>query len=141
MGKKALLDRMNRENSGIQINLVSVNRLGEMTSEEKIRFILDEVEQGKVLVLERGLTPPEEARLIEATMREIDQDTFIGIEMQSYGQEEYKNFLQKLVMGGMPRPRMAVIGPATLLRTIHKDSKEIQTRVVGPGVEAPAEAT
>ena len=96
------------------IHLISHETVEKMGTEEKIRFILDEVEAGKVLVLERGLTPHEEAKLIEQTMREIDPDNFIGIEMQSYGMDHGKNLMQRLAMGG-PRPRMAVIGPASLL--------------------------
>lgn len=123
----------------VSINLVSTERLDNMTVTEKIRFILDEVEHGKILVLERGLTAQEECRLIEATMAEIDQDTFIGIEMQSYGQEQYRNVLQKWLNGGVPRTRMAVIGPANRLTTIRKDSTEIQARILtAEGVAAVA---
>ena len=114
------------------IHLISQEKIDALGHEEKIRFILDEVEAGKVLILERGLTPDEEARLIEQTMREIDQDKFIGLEMQSYGMDEGKNFLQRAVMGG-PRPRMAVIGPASLLQLVSKDNEQIVTRLVGKG--------
>lgn len=112
------------------IHLISQDKMETLSTQEKIRFILDEVEAGKVLILERGLTPDEEAKLIEQTMREIDQDRFIGIEMQSYGMDHGKNFLQRAVMGG-PRPRMAVIGPASLLEFVSKDNEKIVTRLVG----------
>ena len=114
---------------GVSINLVSAERLATMTPPEKIRFILDEVEHGKILVLERGLTPQEEAQLIEATMAEIDVDTFIGIEMQSYGLETHRTVIQKW-LGTPPRPRMAVIGPANRLTTVRKDSNEIQAKIL-----------
>ncbi len=112
------------------IHLISAEKIESMTTDEKVRFILDEVEAGKVLILERGLTPQEEATLIQQTMREIDQDGFIGIELQSYGMDEGKNFVQRMVMGG-PRPRMAVIGPAQLLRLVSKDNEKIITKIVG----------
>ncbi len=112
------------------IHLISQDKMESLGSEERIRFILDEVEQGKILILERGLTPQEEALLIEQTMREIDQDKFIGIEMQSYGMDEGRNFIQRAVMGG-PRPRMAVIGPASLLRLVSKDNEQIVTKIIG----------
>lgn len=124
--------------NGVSINLVSSDRLGLMTTTEKIRFILDEVEQGKILVLERGLTASEEAKLIEATMAEIDVDTFIGIEMQSYGVEVQRSVIQKW-LGTPPRPRMAVIGPANRLTTVRKDSNEIQARILtAQGIAAVA---
>jgi hypothetical protein len=114
----------------LNINLVSAEKIETLTTDEKIRFILDEVEAGKILILERGLTPQEEARLIEQTMREIDQDSFIGIELQSYGMDRGKNVVQRIVMGG-PRPRMAVIGPASLLQFVSKDNEKIVTRLLG----------
>ena len=121
------------------IHLISHETVERMGTEEKIRFILDEVEAGKVLVLERGLTPQEEAKLIEQTMREVDPDHFIGIEMQSYGMERGRNLLQRVAMGG-PRPRMAVIGPASLLKLVSKDNQKIVTQIIGaeavPGTAA-----
>ena len=117
--------------SGISINLISQERLTALSSEEKIRFILDEVKRGSVLVLEQGLTATEEAELIKTTMTDIDQDTFIGIEMQSYSQEDVKKgrWLGKLLRRKQ-QPRMSVIGPADLLKTIHKDGNMIQTMVL-----------
>ncbi len=93
-------------------------------------FILKEVQKGKVLVLEQGLTSMEQTNLIEHTMREIEQDTFIGIEMEGYS-EDKPTFLQKF-LGKMKKPRMTVIGPADLLKTIRKDNNMIQTRII-PG--------
>ncbi len=129
MGKKRQTTQLQQQ-AFPSIHLVSLEKMEEMTTEERIRFILDEVEAGKILILERGLTPQEEARLIEQTMREINQDGFIGIELQSYGMDHGQNFLQRVVMGG-PRPRMAVIGPADLLRLVSKDNEQIVTKIVG----------
>lgn len=117
--------------AGISINLISIERLTQMGSRDKIRFILNEVKRGKVLVLERGLTAREEAELIKTTMANIDHKTFIGIEMQSYSQEDVKkgNWLSKLLRRKQP-PRMSVIGPADLLKTIHKDGNMIQAMIL-----------
>jgi hypothetical protein len=112
-----------------RIHLISMEKMESMNGVEKIEFIIKEVVKGKVLILERGLTPQEETSLIAETMRVIDQDNFIGIELQSYGMEEGKNFLQRAVMG--TRPRMAVIGPADLLQLVSKDDEKIVTKLVG----------
>ena len=122
---------------GPNVHLISHEKIDAMGTEEKIRFILDEVEAGKVLVLERGLTPPEEAKLIEQTMREMDAEDFIGIEMQSYGMDRGKNLLQRVAMGGA-RPRMAVIGPAKLLKLVSKDNEKIITKIIGAEPDAAA---
>jgi uncharacterized protein len=127
--------------NGININLVSAAKLEKMATTEKVQFILEEVVAGKILVLERGLTSKEEAKLIEETMRAVDPDTFIGIEMQSYGVEPARGWGRLMAKTRAGRPRMAVIGPADKLRTIHKDSQEIRAMVVAPeGVVESAEA-
>lgn len=121
---------MTKKDKGISVNLISRQKLEELSSNEKLDFILKEVQKGKVLVLEQGLTSMEQTSLIEHTMREIEQDTFIGIEMEGYS-EDRPTFLQKF-LGKMKKPRMTVIGPADLLKTIRKDSNMIQTKII-PG--------
>ena len=121
---------MTKKDNGISFNLVSRQKLENLTSAEKLNFILKEVKKGKILVLEEGLTPIEQTSLIECTMREIEQDTFIGVEMEGYG-EDAPTFLQKLLGLGR-RPRMTLIGPADLLKTVRKDSNMIQTKII-PG--------
>ena len=121
---------MTKKDNGISFNLVSRQKLNELTSDEKLKFILTEVKKGKILVLEYGLTPMEQTALIEDTMKEIEHDTFIGVEMEGYGQDA-PTFLQKL-FGSSKRPRMTLIGPADLLHTVRKDSNMIQTKII-PG--------
>lgn len=68
---------MTKKDSGISFNLISRQKLEDLSSDEKLKFILKEVKKGKILVLEYGLTPMEQTSLIESTMREIEHDTFI----------------------------------------------------------------
>jgi len=117
--------------NGIKINLISSRKLDSMTSQEKLRFIIDEIKKGTVLVLERGLTAEEEINLIKTTMSEIDHQTFIGIEMQSYSAQdlEANSWINKL-LGRARVPKMSVIGPANLLKTIHKNGSIIQAMIL-----------
>jgi len=125
---------MIKKDKGIAFNLVSRQKLGGLSSSDKLRFILNEVQKGKILVLEQGLTSIEQAKLIQQTMKEIEEDTFIGIEMDGYG-EDKPSFIQR-VFGIMKRPRMTVIGPAHLLKTVHKDNDMIETMIIpGKGVQ------
>jgi len=121
---------MKKKENGISFNLISRQKLQELSTDEKLKFILKEVKNGKILVLEYGLTPMEQTHLIENTMKEIEQDTFIGVEMEGYGQDS-PSFLQKL-LGVGKRPRMTLIGPANLLQMVKKDNNMIQTRII-PG--------
>ncbi len=133
MGKKSKKNKKDKNkstSSGISVNLVSKQKLEDLTYNEKIKFILKEVKKGKILVLEQGLTPMEQADLIENTMKEIEHDTFIGVEMEGYG-EEKTSFIQKL-FGIIKKPRLTLIGPANLLKTVKKDSNMIQTEII-PG--------
>jgi hypothetical protein len=121
---------MKKKEDGISFNLVSRQKLGELSKEEKLKFILKEVKKGKILVLEYGLTPIEQTNLIENTMREIEQDTFIGVEMEGYGQDN-PSFIQK-IFGISRKPRMTLIGPADLLKKIKKDNEMIEVKII-PG--------
>jgi len=121
---------MSKKDKGIAVNLVSRQKLEQFSSQQKLQFILDEVQNGKVLVLEHGLTPMEQTELIKRTMEEIKEDTFIGIEMEGYG-EDKPSFVQK-ILGIVRKPRMTVIGPADLLQTVSKDSNMIETKII-PG--------
>lgn len=122
MGKK--------KNKEISVNLVSKSKLENFDSDEKLQFILKEVKKGKILVLEYGLTPMEQTNLIENTMKEIEQDTFIGVEMEGYG-EDPPSFFQRL-LGMVKKPRVTLIGPADLIKTVRKDNNMIQTKII-PG--------
>ncbi|MEM0350401.1 MAG: DUF2073 domain-containing protein [Archaeoglobaceae archaeon] len=102
---------------GVQVNLISKEKLSKMGSMEKIRMILDSVKEGKIVVLETGLTPEEEAKLIEVTMLEIDHENFVGIELESYPHKE-KSIFSRLL--GKKQGRLTIIGPANRLKTIEK---------------------
>ena len=112
----------------VQMDLISGEKLEKMTSMEKIRLILDKVKNGKIVVLECGLTSDEEVRLIEMTMTEIRVDEFSGIEIESYPSKKEGSFLDR-IFGRALKGRMTVIGPANQLRTIEKDKYQISTKV------------
>lgn len=117
---------------GVTVDLISKSKLDDLTSAEKIEFIIREVKKGKILILESGLTAQEQADLIKKTMSTIDHDTFIGIEMEGYPEEKV-GFFQRLL--GVKKSRITVIGPANLMKTIKKDDQVIEAIIVpGKGV-------
>jgi hypothetical protein len=117
---------------GIQMDLISEDKLDSMTSMEKVRLILDEVRNGKILILEKGLTPNEQTKLIELTMTEIAPDDFSGIEIESYPVKHDSNILGKLFGKTTVKTRLTVIGPADQLKTIKKDRDLISALVSAP---------
>ncbi len=102
----------------VEIDMISERKLNSLTTAEKVKLILDAVVQGKVVILERGLNPFEEARLIESTMARVDE-AFTGIEMKSYPHAQKRSLLDRLL--GTERQRMTVIGPADRLRTLCRE--------------------
>ncbi|WP_336326367.1 DUF2073 domain-containing protein [Halovenus sp. HT40] len=118
------------DGEGVQIDLISAARMDGLASMEKIRLILDGVRDGNIVILEEGLTPDEESRLIEVTMTEISPDEFNGIEIETYPRSETADasFLDRL-MGRESTNKLTVIGPANQIETLHKDETIIQTLV------------
>ena len=117
--------------SGVQIDMISGERMDGLTSMEKIRLILDGVHDGNIVILEEGLDPDEESKLIEVTMAEISPDEFTGIEIETYpGTEQQQNggFFDRL-FGRESRTKLTVIGPANRLETLHKDETLISALV------------
>lgn len=115
---------------GVQIDLISAERLDRLTSMEKIRLILDDVMEGNIVILEKGLAPDEQSKLIEITMREIAPDGFSGIEMETYPIKDAQGgFLSKLLGGKRSESRLTVIGPANQLKTLKKEKDLISAWV------------
>jgi hypothetical protein len=97
----------------IKMDLISEDKINSMSSMEKLRFVLDGVKSGNIVVLEGGLTPEEQMELIELTMTEVDED-FPGIEISGYPTKRGFLNLRK-------KTRLTVIGPAKLMHTTRKD--------------------
>lgn len=114
---------------GVQMDLISEEKMADMTAMEKIRLILDGVKEGKIMVLERGLTPTEEAKLIEMTMTEITPEDFPGIEIESYPSSQNQKLIDRIFRKPVVRTRLTVIGPANQLKTLKKDRDLISALV------------
>ena len=115
---------------GIQIDMISAERMDGLRTMEKIRTILDGVHDGNIVILESGLEPEEESKLIEVTMSEINPDGFTGLEIETYpgGDGGDSSFLGRL-MGNDEPNKLTVIGPANRIETLHKDETLISTLI------------
>jgi hypothetical protein len=117
---------------GVQIDHISAERMEGLRTMEKIRLILDGVRDDNIVILERGLDPEEESKLIEVTMGEInpDSDGFTGIEIETYpgGTRDTSGLLGR-VLGKNEESKLTVIGPANRIETLHKDENFIRTLI------------
>jgi hypothetical protein len=119
---------------GVQIDLISADRLERLTALEKVRLILEKVMEGNVVVLEKGLNADEQSLLIETTMREITPDGFAGIEMETYSGGPADSHKSGGLFGGLfgkkeSSGRLTVIGPANQMKTLKKDKDLISAWV------------
>lgn len=111
---------------GVQIDMLSADRISKMTSYEKIRLILDEVHEGCVVVLERGLSPEEQGKLLEATMMEIAPGGFSGIEIETYPSfSGEKGLFGKIFKKGQDSSRLMVIGPVDQLKMLSREKDRL----------------
>ncbi len=118
------------DDAGVQVDLISANRMDGMRTMEKIRLILDGVHDGNIVILEQGLDPDEESKLIEVTMSEINPDGFTGIEIETYPTTGgTNNGLLGRLMGKDQSNKLTVIGPADRIETLHKDETLISTLI------------
>lgn len=112
--------------TGVQIDMISDDMISNMTSYEKIRLILDDVRNGSVVVLERGLSAEEQGRLLEATMMEITPGGFAGIEIETYpASKDQPGLFKKLFGKSSGAPRLMVIGPVDQLKMLTKEKDRL----------------
>ena len=107
------------------IDFITKNATDKLTSFEKIKMIIRLVRQNRVLIVESGLTPEEEAELIKQTMMVIDFDDFIGIEFFNWNRgnpDNSRRLFRKSSNGN--DPKYTVIAPSTAVNII-EDSAEL----------------
>ena len=117
------------DDDGVQIDMISGERMDGLRTMEKIRLILDGVHDGNIVILEQGLEPDEESKLIEVTMSEISPDGFTGIEIETYPTGGSDTGILGKLMGKSSKGKLTVIGPANRIETLHKDENLISTLI------------
>lgn len=127
------MSEIKNQDGGIRVDLLREAQMDGMGRTEKIRYIIDRVQEGRVVVLENGLGPDEHALLIEKTMTEIDQDKFTGVDVESYPDKSSSNtgLFDKILNREEESSNLTVIGPASRMETLHKDDNQISTLLTG----------
>jgi len=104
-------------------------------SEERLKFIMKKVKKNVILVLEEGLDPMEEAKLIESTMGEIDSKDFFGIEFyrMDHSEKGVLDWLAKYVPQGQKKKiRKYVSGKRTGALGKYLNRRKSGLTIVGP---------
>ncbi|MDO5835956.1 MAG: DUF2073 domain-containing protein [Methanobacterium sp.] len=106
------------DTNSLKMDFLSSDALKAQSSIEKISMIVEKVKRGELLVIEGGLAPEEEAELIETTMREIDVENFMGIDIYTLEKDESSFFgLSKKKTVGI-----TIIGPANVMKAVKRKS-------------------
>jgi hypothetical protein len=132
--------RINGSKDKLKIDFVSSDVLGKKKIDARVKYILDVVKDGTILVTDGVMEPDQELDLIRETMRRVD-DGFPGIEVCSLRKDlpgmqrmaeqfqdsanRFGNVLNKLIgreesQGGL-RFGMTLIGPSRYIKRIRKD--------------------
>ncbi len=107
--------------NSLKMDFLSSDALISRSSMEKVSMIVERVKNGDLVVIEGGLSPEEEAELIETTMREIDIENFVGIDIYTLEKDKVSLFglSKKKIVG------LTIIGPANIMKTVKKKSNFI----------------
>ena len=124
---------MDETNNSIKMDFLSSDALKNRSSMEKIAMIVDKVKNGDLLVMEGGLTPSEDAELIETTMRATDVENFLGIDIYTLEKDQSTFFgLSKRKTVGI-----TIIGPANVMKTVKRKSNFLSMIAQLGGADAP----
>ncbi len=76
----------NREHvpTAIAIDFITEQTLRNLSPEARCSMILERLLQSRVIVFEGGLPPQEQTMLITRTMKQIDHETFWGIDIRTH---------------------------------------------------------
>lgn len=112
---------------GTPLEFISKAKLEDKTFEDKLALILDEVRDGKILVLEESLSPKEKRVLIEQSLEEVD-DEFPGIEFSSLESSDIFDRVADRVMSAIGRERrsgLTIVGNSTVMETVKEDRDSV----------------
>jgi len=109
----------------IELEFISSDVLNSKGMEEKMRFILERIKRSKILVIEESLSSLEEAKLIEETMKEVDEK-FPGIEVSTLRERKDTGIRERIIrlLGGKTGG-LTIIGPSKVIKKIKKNPKSI----------------
>ncbi len=108
------------------IDFITKHATDKLTTFEKIKMIIRLVRQNRVLIIENGLTPVEEAELIKQTMMIIDFDNFIGVEFfnwqRDYNQSKRLFSRKQSSYGNRNHNHYTVVAPTEAIKIIEESA-------------------
>ncbi len=109
----------------LEVDFIPFSSIRNRDPKEKVEFLVEKVQAGKVVVIEGTLEPREEAMLIESTMKAVTDD-FPGIELCTLSGDEYRKvgllegFRDRILKTLGHRKGIVVVGPAALIKKVKR---------------------
>ncbi|MCF2142581.1 MAG: DUF2073 domain-containing protein [Candidatus Heimdallarchaeota archaeon] len=105
------------------VDFITKNATDKLTTFEKVKMIIRLVRQNRVLIIEDGLSPEEEAELIKQTMSVIDFENFIGLEFFNWNRSssDSRRFFKRTTFSG---DKYTVVAPSAAVQII-ENSQEL----------------
>ncbi len=122
----------------ITFQYISSAQLHAMHINTQVQFILDQIHQQKILIIEGRLKATQEATLIRRTMEAVEKnpDTFAGIEIgvirsditiAKTFREKIKRKLTTMIVG--ENRGLTIIGPAQIIESIEQEPNKIHVHL------------
>jgi hypothetical protein len=113
----------------VRIEIIGSEELNDMSSDQKINYIIECVKKGSTVLLESGISPDEQALLIEETMMQIDQDRFKGLDIETCDKNSGtdRSLIDRIFNRSSGQKDLMIIGAANKIKTIHSDENRIST--------------
>lgn len=112
---------------GTPIEFISKRRMEDQGFDERLEMMINEVRQGKILILENPLSPDEKKQLIKTAMERIDDD-FPGIEFSSM---ETEDLIDRIVnnlyqfLGQERRKGLTIVGNSEVMEKVKEGEDSV----------------
>ncbi len=103
----------------IKLQIIQSDYISKLPQEIKVKYILDRLKRHNIVILEKQLTPKEQAQLIKDTMKEINLNGFYGFEILSFNIGNNRKKLLKVISKKKDSPMIIV--PSNLFKQLNKE--------------------
>ena len=114
----------------LTLQFVPYHEIGRLSSDSRVRKLLNLVKEDKIVLMQGRLKPEEETNLIEKTMEDVSKD-FSGIELCTIFPDnknigffdKFKRGFANMLIGY--KEGITIIGPATIVKEIKRDPNKV----------------
>ena len=114
-----------------RVDFIPFTETDDLSSEEKISYILSKVMRNSILILEDGLSHTEELNLIERTMSKIDYKNFVGVKMFSFENGEDFKWTKLFGRGSTKNKGFTIVAPNEAVSVIKDKRGVLSIRITG----------